>query len=48
MGTWLAVIIAKPLAALGVFFLIRCMTEPLRRAMPDCALKRLLFYTWKV
>lgn len=46
MGTWLAVIIAKPLGALGVFFVIRCFTEPLRRRMPDSRLKRLLFFSW--
>lgn len=46
MSTWLAVIIAKPLGALMVYFPIRCATEALRRRMPDGALKRILFFSW--
>lgn len=48
MGTWLSVVIAKPLAAVLVLFLIRCFTEPLRRYMPECRLKRVLFFSWKI
>lgn len=48
MTTTLVVIIAQPLVAIAVLFLIRMITGPLQRRMPDSKLKRFLFFSWRV
>jgi hypothetical protein len=46
--TWIVAVIGKPLGALVMFGIARALVYPLRRWMPDCAVKRFLLFSWRV
>jgi hypothetical protein len=45
---WHWAIILKPFGLLIFFGIVALLVYPLRRWMPDCWLKRFLFFSWKV
>lgn len=48
MEGWMLAVVLKPLGLLVLLCGTRALAAPVRRYMPDCWLKRVLFISWKV
>ena len=47
MEPWHWAIVLKPFALLALFTVVALIAYPLRK-LPDCKLKRFLFFSWRV